>query len=122
MEELRLGVVESRFADIVWQNQPLCTKELVRLCEIQLNWKRTTTYTVLKKLCERGIFSMENSIVTATISKEEYIAIQSEKMVNESFGGSLPAFIAAFGTRKKLSEDDVREIRRLIALFTDSEN
>ena len=121
MEELKLGVVESRFADIVWQNQPLSTKELVRLCEEQLNWKRTTTYTVLKKLCERGIFAMENSTVRELMTKEEFNAIQSERFVQESFGGSLPAFIAAFGTRKKLSEKEIAEIRRLIDSFNGSE-
>ncbi|MBQ9115677.1 MAG: BlaI/MecI/CopY family transcriptional regulator [Clostridia bacterium] len=121
MEELKLGVVESRFADIVWQNQPLSTKELVRLCEEQVNWKRTTTYTVLKKLCERGIFAMENSTVRELMTKEEFNAIQSERFVQESFGGSLPAFIAAFGTRKKLSEKEIAEIRRLIDSFNGSE-
>lgn len=114
MEELKLGMVEGHFADIVWNNQPITTKELVALCEKELNWKRTTTYTVLKKLCERGIFKTENSLVTAIISRSEFYAIQSEKFVDETFKGSLPAFIAAFSSRKKLSAGEISEIRRMI--------
>ena len=114
MEELRLGAVESRFADIVWVNQPISTKKLVELCEKELNWKRTTTYTVLKKLCERGIFATEDSTVTALISKEEFQAMQSERFVGETFSGSLPAFIAAFTSRQKLSAEEIAEIRKMI--------
>ena len=117
MEELRLGMVEARFADIVWQNAPLSTKELVALCESELNWKRTTTYTVLKKLCDRGIFATENSTVTSMISRDEFYAIQSEKFVDDTFEGSLPAFIAAFASRKKPSKRELEEIRRMIDDF-----
>ena len=114
MEEMKLGVVESRFADIIWENQPLTTKELVKICENELNWKRTTTYTVLKKLCERGLFKTENSTVTALISKNEFQAIQSENFVGETFDGSLPSFIAAFTSRKRLSAAEIDEIRKMI--------
>ena len=114
MDELRLGVVEARFADIVWEHAPLSTKELVSLCDKELNWKRTTTYTVLKKLCQRGLFRTENSTVTVAISKEELSAIQSEKFVDEAFCGSLPAFIAAFARRQALSEKDIQELQRII--------
>ena len=117
MEEMKLGLVEAHFADIVWQNAPLSTKELVALCEKELKWKRTTTYTVLKKLCERGIFLTENSRVTALISREEFYAIQSEIFVEDTFDGSLPAFIAAFTSRKQLSEGEIEEIRRMIASY-----
>jgi len=117
MTEIKLGMVEARFADIVWQHAPLSTKELVTRCEEELNWKRTTTYTVLKKLCERGIFEMENSLVTVLIGKDEFYAIQSEKFVEETFSGSLPAFIAAFGSRKKPSEKELQEIRRILDSF-----
>ena len=117
MEELRLGMVEARFADIVWSNEPLSTKTLVLLCEKELNWKRTTTYTVLKKLCERGIFAMENSTVTAQIKKDEFYAMQSERFVDETFNGSLPAFIAAFASRKKPSPKEIQEIRQMIDAF-----
>lgn len=114
---MKLGAVESRFADIIWENQPLTTKELVKICENELNWKRTTTYTVLKKLCERGIFKTEDSTVSAIISKEEFQAMQSERFVDETFDGSLPAFIAAFTSRQKLSAEEIDEIRKMIDAY-----
>lgn len=117
MAEIKLGMVEARFADIVWENEPLTTKELVALCEKELNWKRTTTYTVLKKLCERGIFKTENSIVTSLISKKEFYAIQSENFVDETFAGSLPAFIAAFSSRKKPTAKELEEIKKMLDSF-----
>ena len=117
MEEMRLGMVEAHFADIVWQHAPMTTKELVALCERELNWKRTTTYTVLKKLCERGIFATENSVVSALVSREDFYAIQSEKFVEDTYAGSLPAFIAAFATRRRPSEQELQEIRRMLDEF-----
>lgn len=114
MKDMKMGVVESRFADIIWQNEPVTTSELVRLSEEELNWKRTTTYTVLKRLSERGIFQNENGTVTSIISREEFYSMQSEKFVEETFQGSLPAFLAAFTKRKELTSDEVTEIRRLI--------
>lgn len=115
--KIQLGMVEARFADIIWNNAPLTTKELVALCEKELNWKRTTTYTVLKKLCDRGIFDTTNSVVTVKISKDEFQAIQSEEFVKETFQGSLPAFIAAFTTRKTPSAQELEELKRLIDSF-----
>ena len=115
--EIKLGLVESKFADIIWQNAPMTTKELVVACEKELNWKRTTTYTVLKKLCERGIFDTTNSLVTVKISKDEFQAIQSEQFVEDTFQGSLPAFIAAFTARKTLSAQEVQELKKLIDSF-----
>ena len=117
MEELRLGAVEARFADIVWANAPITTKELVALCEKELAWKRTTTYTVLKKLCERGLFLTDQSVVSVLITRDDFYAMQSEKFVEDTFGGSLPAFIAAFSSRKKPSEQELAEIRRMIEEF-----
>lgn len=114
MEEIKLGMVEARFADMIWQKVPVTTRELVRMAEKELNWKRTTTYTVLKKLCEKGIFQMDNSVVTALISREEFYAIQSEKFVENTFEGSLPAFIAAFTSRKKLSNEEMDSIMKMI--------
>jgi predicted transcriptional regulator len=114
MDEMRLGMVEARFADIVWQNAPLSTKELVLICQNELNWKRTTTYTVLKKLCERGIFKTEDSMVSVLITRDDFYAMQSERFVEDTFGGSLPAFIAAFASRKKITESELEEIKRMI--------
>lgn len=114
MEELRLGVVESRFADIIWKNEPMTSGELVKLCAQELGWKKSTTYTVLKKLCQRGIFQNENGIVTSCIARDDFYARQSEQFVEETFDGSLPAFIAAFTSRKKLTAGEAEEIRRMI--------
>ena len=104
MEEMRLGAIESRFADIIWENEPVSSGELVKICERELSWKKSTTYTVLKKLCEKGIFQNERGTVTSLISKEELNSRQSEKFLEDNFGGSLPAFVAAFTKRKKLSD------------------
>ena len=114
MSEIRLGAVEARFADLVWQNAPITTLELVKICKTELEWARTTTYTVLKKLCEKGLFQTENSLVTILISKSEFYAMQSEKFVEDTFSGSLPAFLAAFTARKALSSEEIAEIRALI--------
>ncbi|MBQ2848409.1 MAG: BlaI/MecI/CopY family transcriptional regulator [Clostridia bacterium] len=117
MDETRLGTVESRFAEIIWQNEPLSSGELVRLCEKELQWKKSTTYTVLKKLCERGIFQNIGGTVTSLVSKQDFYAAQSEKFVEETFRGSLPAFLAAFTKRKKLSTEEISEIRRMIDTY-----
>ncbi len=114
MDDIKLGVVEEHFADIIWQNEPIASGELVKLCEKELNWKKSTTYTVLRKLCERGIFKNENGAVTSLMTKDEFFAIQSEKFVDDAFKGSLPAFIAAFSSRKKLSAHEISEIRKMI--------
>ena len=114
MSEIKLGAVESRFADIIWSNEPLKPGELVKLAEAELNWKRTTTFTILKRLCEKGIFQNKERIVTSLISREEFYALQSERFVNDTFEGSLPAFLASFGTRKKLSEEEVEELKKVI--------
>jgi predicted transcriptional regulator len=114
MSDFRMGAAEARFADIIWENAPMSTRALVELCEKQLNWKRTTTYTVLKKLCERGIFKTEASMVTVLVEKADFYAMQGERLIEESYGGSLPAFLAAFVSRKRLSEEEIAEIRRMI--------
>ena len=114
MSELKLGAIESRFADIIWQNEPLSSTELVKLAEGELSWKKSTTYTVLKRLCERGIFQNPNGTVTSQISKEEFYAVKSEEFVEDTFSGSLPAFLAAFTTRKKLSEAEIDQLQKLI--------
>ena len=114
MEELKLGTVESKFADIIWENEPISSGQLVKLCGQQLDWKKSTTYTMLKRLCEGGLFQNEKGMVSALMTKEEFGAAQSEKIIEESFDGSLPAFIAAFTSRKKLSPDDVNEIQKMI--------
>ncbi|MDF2842800.1 MAG: transcriptional repressor, CopY family [Herbinix sp.] len=114
MKEIQLGAVEARFADIIWQNEPLTSGELVKLCTQELIWKKSTTYTILKKLCERGLFQNQDGIVSSLITKQEFYALQGEKFVNEGFGGSLPAFLTAFTARKKLSDSEIDELQQLI--------
>lgn len=114
MEQLKLGAVEARFAEIVWAHAPLTSGQLVKLCEQELNWKKSTTYTVLKKLCERGIFANNGGTVTPVLTREEFYGKQSEAFVEESFHGSLPAFLAAFTKQRKLTAKEVAEIRSMI--------
>ena len=117
MSQTELGEIQSKFADIVWRVEPIASGELVKLCEKELNWKKPTTYTVLRKLCERGLFQNKDGIVSSLISRDEFYARQSEQYVEESYNGSLPAFIAAFASRKKLSEKEVDEIQKMIDEF-----
>lgn len=117
MTEMKLGVVETQFADIIWENEPLQSGELVKLCAEKLDWKKSTTYTVLKKLCERGIFQNVNGTVSSVLSKQEFSAAQSEQFIEETFGGSLPAFIAAFASSKQLSAKEIKEIRQMMDTF-----
>lgn len=114
MDDLHLGAVEARFADLIWTHEPLSSRALVALCGEELGWKKSTTYTVLKRLCDKGIFQNENGTVTSRMTKEEYAAAQSEKFLEDTFGGSLPAFLAAFTRRKKLSETELAEVQDII--------
>ena len=114
MTEYQLGAVETRFASIIWDNAPLTSAELTRMAQERLGWKKSTTYPVLKKLCEQGLFRNEGGEVSAVVSREDFYAMQSEKFVEENFDGSLPAFLAAFTARKHLSEQEIYEIRRMI--------
>ena len=118
MEEYTLGVVETKFAEIIWRNEPLPSGQLVKLCEAELNWKKPTTYTVLRKLCERGIFKNEDGTVSSLISEQDYYAMQSEKFVEETFDGSLPAFFAAFTKRKQLSREEIEALRCMIDQYS----
>ena len=114
MADVRLGTVETRFADLIWENEPISSGELVKLCEEKLSWKKSTTYTILRRLCERGIFLNQKGMVTSRLSKDEFHAMQSEKFVEDTFEGSLPRFLAAFSTRKKLSDDEINQLQKLI--------
>ena len=114
MADMRLGPVESRFAELIWDGEPISSTELVHLAERELEWTKSTTYTVLKRLCEKGIFQNEGGVVTSRLSREEYAARQSEQFVEETFSGSLPAFLTAFTRRKKLTEEEIDQLQRLI--------
>ncbi len=117
MSDWHLAPVESRFARLVWENAPMSTSELVSLCAQELQWKRTTTYTVLKKLSERGFFQVEKGNITVLISREEYEALQSTQFVRESFSGSLPAFLAAFTRRQKLTVQEADQLREMLRQY-----
>ncbi len=117
MSDLSLGVVESRFADIVWENEPVSSAQIVKLAAEKLNWKKSTTYTVLKRMCDKGIFKNENGTVVGIISRAEFYSMQSERFVEETFNGSLPAFLAAFTSRKNLSAEEVDALRRMITEY-----
>lgn len=114
MKDLQMGAIESRFADIIWENEPITSSELAKRSEELLNWKKTTSYTVLKRLCDKGIFQNIKGIVTSLISKQELSAMQSESFVEDTFDGSLPAFVAAFTTRKRLTSEEIAHLRRII--------
>ena len=117
MDELKLGVVEGKFADIIWENEPLSSGALVKLCEQKLEWKKSTTYTVLKKLCDKGIFRNDGGTVTVVKTKQAVQAIQSHQFVEDAFSGSLPAFLAAFAQGGPLSPKDIRDIRAMIDAY-----
>ena len=105
---------EYRFCLILWENEPIKSTELAKLCKDKLDWSKTTTYTVIKRLCERGVIRNENTIVTSIVSKEEAQLSELDEMVDKKFEGSVPAFLAAFGRRQSLSDAEIEEIRRII--------
>ena len=117
MGDIELGAVQERFADIVWKHEPVGSGELVKICEKELNWKKPTTYTVLRKLCEKGLLQNENGVVTSRISREEFYSAKSEQVIEDSYQGSLPVFIAAFISRKNLTVQEADEIRKMIDTF-----
>ena len=114
MTQYRLGEVESAFAALIWDNEPLTSSRLVELCGEKLDWKKSTTYTVLRRLCQKGIFQNENGVVTARVSREEFAERQSREFVDQAFDGSLPKFLAAFTSRARLSPQEVRELEEII--------
>ena len=117
MDGKGLGKIEARFADIIWEHAPLTSPELVKRCEAALGWKKSTTYTVLKKLCGRGLFENDGGTVRALVTREDFYAAQSERFVKETFQGSLPAFLAAFTARQSLTPEEIAEIQRMIDGF-----
>lgn len=114
---MELGEVQEQFANIIWNHEPISSGELVKICERELNWKKPTTYTVLRKLCEKGLFRNSDGRVTAIVSRDEYKARRSEQVIDDVFEGSLPAFIAAFASSRKMTRQDFDEISKVIAEF-----
>lgn len=121
MDKYKLGDMETKFAELIWNSAPVPSGELVRLCENEFHWKKSTTYTMLKRLCERGLFQNSRGVVTPLLSKEDFTAAQSESFVEETFSGSLPQFLAAFTRRKRLSAAEVEEIQRFIDQYQEGE-
>lgn len=114
MKEIQLGVIEARFADIIWEHEPVTSSALVKLAAEEFSWKRTTTHTVLKRLCEKGLFENNKGTVTSRISRSRFYSMQSRRFVEDTFGGSLPAFIAAFTKSRPLTPAETEEIRRMM--------
>lgn len=114
MGDSKLGMVETHFAEIIWKHEPIGSRELAEICAKELSWKRPTTYNVLRKLCEKGIFQNIDGVVSSVLSRNEFYGLQGEEFVDEAFKGSLPAFVAAFTARKKLSDQEISEIMDII--------
>lgn len=114
MAEYKLGEIEMKFAEIIWEREPLKSRELAKLCEECLEWKKSTTYTILHRVCERGLFQNEGGVVTSLVSKEEFLAKRSEMFVEDTFEGSLPKFVAAFTSKRKLSRQEIEELQKII--------
>ena len=121
MEPYKLGEMEARFADLIWEHAPIRSGELTKLCEEKFNWKRTTTYTMLKRLCERGMFENERGMVQVRMTKEEFQAGQGSSFIEDYFDGSLPLFLTAFSRKNRLSREDVEKLQQLIDSYREEE-
>ena len=114
MPDTSLGPIETRCAELIWDRAPVSSGELVKLAEQELSWKKSTTYTILRRLCHKGLFQNEGGTVTALMTREDFYSRQSRQFVEETFDGSLPRFLAAFTSRNKLSEQEIAAIQQLI--------
>ena len=121
VRDMEIGEVQERFANLVWDHEPIPSGQLVKLCEQELNWKKPTTYTVLRKLCEKGLFQNVNGVVSSVMSREQFASRRSEQFVDNAFHGSLPAFVAAFTAQKGLSAQEAEEIQQMIDKFRKEE-
>lgn len=117
MEPYKLGEMEEKFAELIWEHAPIGSGELTKLCETAFNWKRTTTYTMLKRLCQRNIFENDHGTVKVLMSREEFESAKGEQFLKENFDGSLPKFLAAFSRRKKLNSHEIEELKKLIESY-----
>ncbi len=114
MENYKLGEMEEKFAELIWDREPIRSGELARLCGEEFSWKRTTAYTMLKRLCDRGLFENKNGLVTARMSREDFQCARGEQFIKDNFEDSLPLFVAAFTRKRKLREDEIRMLKELI--------
>ena len=120
MAEYQLGTIEAKFADMIWSNEPIESGALVAMCSEEFGWKKSTTYTVLKRLIDKGIFKNEKGIVASVISREDFYSGLSGQFVADTFSGSLPAFLSAFTSGKKLSENDIESLRRIVREYEET--
>lgn len=120
METPKIHESEYRFCLILWEHEPVKSKELVRLCQEQLGWKSTTTYTIIKRLSERGVLTNENTIVRSLVSKDQVQASEIDALVEKKFGGSLPAFLAAFTEHQKLTEGELDALQNMIDRYREA--
>lgn len=120
LDTYKLGEMEEKFAQLIWEHAPIASGELTKLCENEFGWKRTTTYTMLKRLCQRNLFENDHGTVKILMSKEEFEAAKGEVFLEENFDGSLPKFLAAFSRRKKLSKKEIEELRKLIDSYEEA--
>lgn len=114
MFDSQLGDITHQFMEMIWASEPIRSTNLVHMAEEALGWKKPTTYTVIRRLCEKGLIQNENSIVTALVSKEQFLAEQSDRFIEENFGGSLPLFLAAFSKNHELSEEELAYLRKML--------
>lgn len=121
MEQHKLGEMEQKFADLIWESAPISTGELTRLCEAAFDWKRTTTYTMLKRLCDRGIFANEGGTVVVRTAREDFLGAKGEQFIEDTFGGSLPRFLTAFSRRRRLGDKEIAELKKLIEEYEENE-
>ncbi len=121
MEQFKLGEMEQRFAELIWAEAPIASGQLAKRCAEAFGWKRTTAYTMLKRLCDRGIFANENSTVTVLIPREDFLASQGQLFIDENFHGSLPMFLAAFSRKRRLSSQEIAQLKQMIAEYPDPE-
>lgn len=112
--EIQLGAIEARYADMIWEHEPVTSSELVKMTAVEFNWKRTTAHNVLRRLIDKGLFKNENGLVTSVISRDDFYSKQSKQYVEDTFAGSLPAFIAAFTQNSKLTQEEAEAIRKMI--------
>ncbi|PKM83199.1 MAG: BlaI/MecI/CopY family transcriptional regulator [Firmicutes bacterium HGW-Firmicutes-14] len=119
MKQYKLYDAEYKFVSLIWENEPVNSTELVKLCHEKLGWKKSTTYTVLRKLCKRGVLQNQNAVVTTLIKREDTQKYESEALINKAFDGSLPQFLTAFLGKKKITEEEAKEIKRIIEEATE---
>jgi predicted transcriptional regulator len=122
MEIYKLGEMEKRLADLIWANAPMTSKKLTELCEEAFGWKRTTTYTMLKRLCDRGIFVNDGGTIIILMSKEDFTLAQSQNFINETFDGSLPMFLTLFSKNKAMKKEDIKRLQQLIDSYRGDED